>query len=117
MMSQAQKEYAAAKAAFEAARTERNRRMEPHHPLLDTDLEQYVDLEIAVENELHYDDLRTALMAAENAMIEWAHETIKALPQYRNHVADMQIVFERGVKHFKIRQQIIDTCYALDTSL
>lgn len=84
-MNKLQARYAIAKATVETITAERNATMAQYKHLLDSDatIEQYVDLEMALENELGYEVARTTLQSAEIAMVEWALSIVPDMPEYR----------------------------------
>ncbi len=58
----------------------------------------------------YYEHLDT-YHAAEAVLFDWAHERMRALPQYAAHRADLERLFATRLPH--IREKLIDTCMRL----
>jgi hypothetical protein len=107
-----QRAYAKAKAAYSAAERESIRQHEKINHIEDHGA--WADLSVEIDAALHKPELMLALVDAENALLTWGHNQIKTHPLYASKRADMEMVFTKGARHFRIRREIIDLCFRLE---
>lgn len=118
-MAPAQRAYALAKAAFETVRDEYLRRVKAELPPLSrdasqADIESHYEAAGKIDTELGYGELMTLLIEAETNLIEWARETVQALPQYAAHAAALAPLWEKWRLFPKIKEQLITLSMRLD---
>lgn len=116
-MNTIQKNYAKAKAIYETLDEELAVYMVPHLDLLDTDdgVDEYIDIEMRKMQELKIGDAREALIAAEKALLDWGHEIIKRLPQYKANEADLEKIYSS--KLITVRSKMINLTMKLDPTM
>jgi hypothetical protein len=66
----------------------------------------------AIADSVGLDEIRIQRWQAESALLTWAHDKVKALPQYKGHAADIERVYNSPL--LKIREQLIDLSLRLD---
>ena len=113
-MDKTQMDYAKAKALFETLKAERLTRLEPNHYLLEADetIEQFVDLEMAVEAELGYTEAREALWQTEEAMLAWARGKVEKLANAEQK-ATLEYLFDKE-RFWRVRPQIVELSFHLN---
>lgn len=117
-LSPAQVAYQQAKTAYDAARAEYLRRCAELPPLsrdcTDAELEAEHKATCAIDAELGYGEFMTLLSEAETNLINWARETVQALPQYAAHAAALAPLWEKWRRLPKIREKLINLSFRLD---
>lgn len=115
--SPAQQRYIAARAAYEVAQKEFNRRMAPYHPnkrdLTDEEIETIVDREMQIEKEIGLDIARDEFFRAKLALIDWLQSTVEKEPRYRKNKTLLDQLFKKGIIYPHIREKLIDTAMKL----
>lgn len=110
-MNTFQNQYVIAKALFEEANAQRSNDMKQYGHLLDSgtdaDIEKYVDFELEADRKYNVSQLSDALIAAENAMMDWAKQTmLKLHPSRRKVIND---TFNKvQTQHPQFRGQLVD---------
>jgi tryptophan 2,3-dioxygenase len=105
--SPAQNVYMMAKAAYEVAQAELNRRQAPlATDCTDAEFDAYYEVHDAIRQELGLEELFSTLIDAEENLLAWCHEQVKVLPQYKAHAADIQRVI--STRNPKFRPQVLD---------
>ena len=109
-----QAQYIAAKAHYDAVNAEMTRRLEPHYDLMSTDngLEQFVDIEMALDDELGQTNAFNALRAAEAAMLKWARGRAEAIASAEQKKT-LAYVFENAPRHPAIYAKMVATALQL----
>jgi hypothetical protein len=70
------------------------------------DSEEYANQVEAIADSVGLNEARIQRWQAEDRLLSWAHDKVKALPQYKNHAADIERVYNSPL--LKIREQLID---------
>lgn len=111
--SKEQQAYMVAKVAYEVAIEEFNRRRADEVPespdnYTKTQFRAYNDACNALRKDLDTDSLFAALIDAENTLLNWGHEVVKRLPQYRVHAKDLENLYTRINYHPKHREHLVN---------
>lgn len=112
--SQVQQRYYVALAAYNTAIEERNRQYEPYTHLLETEagIDEFLPIEEKIETKLKIGQFRAALREAENVLISWAIDWLKADPVAYAHLVEIAMVAEVALsgRMPNIRKQVIEMC-------
>lgn len=117
-MSPEQLRYATTKAVAELAQDAADRRIVQEVPpvsrgMTDEELRTHAEAVTRIEAECHVWATRDAMLEAERALVAWVRAQVAALPQYRAHRGDMELVFANYQKYPKIREGLVRTCMQL----
>lgn len=112
-----QKVYMEAKAAYETVeaivKEEKKSIPDIGREVTDDEIEKYVEAESAIEEKHDYWKFRSLLREAEKMLLEWGHEQVKRLPQYKGHRANLEYLFEHAPFHLDIEERLINTIMRL----
>lgn len=76
--------------------------------------DDYLAAVVAIDDKYNETGLAMAVVAAEDAMIEWAMSIVRKLPQYKQHAELLERTIPQARRMYSCRQKLVTICFQLD---
>lgn len=112
-MHKTQTAYAIAKVAYELMADRKADLLRPYADLLDTDIDQYTELEIQFDNQLNGMEIRASYRKAQDEMIAWAFDKVSKSRHFNARYAEAMAEIKANMHLGSVRNQMIDLSFRL----